>query len=221
MKRPGEKIMLDQKTKKMKYIGWEIALLIAIVWLGMQINSTYDNDSEYSALVITENSPEDEIAAKLSIFIEFVKKNKPSETDIDKKYINKGLIYLAGVLNAMIQNHYSNDSNMKDQREKLLNINMKILNDDSLSAGNLRVSLLTASKIIAQIQIYEFPDLADASDDLVSSAMEIEKDESFDVLKFRTVDFFEKSSNIFIAMAIIKAQRNNEVRESFYHLRSS
>ncbi len=213
--------MLDQKTKKMKYIVWEIVLLIAIVWMGMQINSTYEDESQYSALVITKDSPEDEIAAKLSIFIEFVKKNKPSATYIDKKYVNRGLIYLSGVLNAMIQNHYSNDSNMKVQREKLLNTNMKILNNDSLSAGTLRASLLTASKIIAQIQAYEFPDLADASDDLVSSAMEIDKDESFDVLKFRTVDFFEKSSNIFIAMAIIKAQRNNEVRDSFYNLRST
>jgi len=213
--------MNNYKNRKLKYLAWEMILLILIIWMGMQINTYNSADDQYTAMVITENGPEDEIAAKLSMFIEFVNKHKSTDPDLDRRYVNKGLIYLSGVLNAMIQNKYQDNSGMKVQREKLLNINMKILNDDSLSAGNLKTSLLTASKIIARIQSYEFPDLSDASKDLINSAMEIEQNETFDILKFRTADFFEKSSNIFIAMAIIKAHRNNEIREDFYNIKSS
>ncbi len=213
--------MTGYENRKIKYLAWEMILLILIVWMGMRV-TTYDTvDNSYSAMVITESGPEDEIASKLSMFIDFVKKHKSTDPDLDRKYVNRGLIYLSGVLNAMIQNHYKDNTGMKVQREKLLNINMKILNDDSLSAENLKASLLTASKIIAGIQVHEFPDLSDASQDLINSAREIEENETFEILKFRTADFFEKSSNIFIAMAIIKAHRNNEIRDEFYNIRSS
>ncbi len=213
--------MNDYDYRKMKYLGWELVLLILIIWMGMQINMYKTIDSPYAAMVITENSPEDEIAAKLAMFIEFVKKHRSTEPDLDRKYINRGLIYLSGVLNAMIKNHYKDNTGMKVQREKLLNINMKILNDDSLSAENLKASLLIASRIIARIQSHEYPDLSEASKDLINSANEIERDETFDILKLRTADFFEKSSNIFIAMVIIKAHRNNEIRNAFYNIKST
>ncbi len=206
---------------KIKYLAWELVLIILIVWIGMQITTYKTADNSYNAMTITENGPDDEIAVKLSMFIKFVKEHKSSDPDLDRKYVNNGLIYLSGVLNAMIQNKYRDNAGMKVQREKLLNINTKILNDDSLSAENLKVSLLTASKIIARIQSFEFPDLSEASKDLISSAMEIEQNETFEILKFRSADFFEKSSNIFIAMAIIKANRNNEIREEFYNIKSS
>lgn len=213
--------MINNKNRKIKYLAWELVLLILIIWMGMQINTYQTEDNSYNAMAITENGPDDEIAAKLSMFITFVKEHKSSDPAIDRKYVDNGLIYLSGVLNAMIKTKYHDNSGMKIQREKLLKINMKILNDDSLSAENLKVSLLTASKIIARIQSYEYPDLSDASKDLINSAMEIEQNETFDILKFRSADFFEKSSNIFIAMAIIKANRNNEVREEFYNIKSS
>ncbi len=213
--------MNDNENRKIKYLAWELVLVILIVWMGMQINTYKNENSSYAAMVITENGPEDEIASKLSMFIDFVRKHKSTDPDLDRKYVNKGLIYLSGVLNAMIRNNYQDNAGMKIQREKLLNINMQILNNDSLDAENLKTSLLTASKIIARIQSFEFPDLSDASKDLINAAMEIEQDETFDILKFRTADFFEKSSNIFIAMAIIKAHRNNEIREDFYNIKSS
>ncbi len=208
-------------NRKIKYLAWELVLVIVIVWLGMQIKTYKTTDGSYAAIVITENGPEDEIAAKLSMFIEFVKNHKSTDPDLDRKYVNKGLIFLSGVLNAMIQNHYQDNSGMKVQSEKLLSLNVKILNNDSLSAENLKESLLMASKIIARIQSYEFPDLSDASKDLINSAMEIEQNETFDILKFRTADFFEKSSNIFIAMAIIKAHINNEIEDNFYNIKST
>ncbi len=216
-----ENKMNNYENRRLNYLAWELVLIILIVWMGMQINTYKTDNSSYTGMVITENGPEDEIAVKLSMFVEFVKKHKSTDPDLDRKYVNKGLIYLSGVLNAMIQNHYQNNTGMKVQREKLLNINLKILNTDSLTAENLKASLLTASKIIARIQSYEFPDLSDASKNLINSVMEIEQDETFDILKFRTADFFEKSSNIFIAMAIINAHRNNEIRNDFYNIRSS
>ena len=213
--------MNNYDYRKVKYLGWELVLLILIIWMGMQINIYKTIDNPYAAMVITENGPEDEIAAKLAMFIEFVKKHKSTDPDLDRKYINRGLIYLSGVLNAMIKNHYQDNTGMMIQREKLLNINMKILNNDSLSADNLKASLLIASRIIARIQSQEYPNLSEASKDLTNSANEIEGDETFDILKFRTADFFEKSSDIFIAMAIIKAHRNNEIKKEFYNIKST
>ncbi len=213
--------MNNYDNRIMKYLAWELVLLIMIVWMGMQIDRYKTSDSSYAAMAITENNPEDEIASRLSMFIEFVKKHKSTDPELDRKYVNKGLIYLSGVLNAMIKNHYKDNTGMQAQREKLLNINTKILNDDTLSAENLKESLLIASNIIARIQDHEFPNLSEASKDLINSANEINRDETFEILKFRTADFFEKSSDIFIAMAIIKAHRNDEVREDFYNIRSS
>jgi hypothetical protein len=212
---------MNNYDNRTKYVAWELVLFIMIAWMGAQVNIYKQADSPYAAIAITQNSPEDEIAEKLSVFIEFVKKHRSTDPGLDRKYVNKGLVYLSGVLNAMVKNHYKDNTGMQVQKEKLLNINMKILNDDSLSADNLKASLLIASHIIAGIQDHEFPNLSEASQDLINSANEIDKDETFDILKFRTANFFEKSSDLFIAMAVLKAHRNNEVREGFYNIRSS
>lgn len=216
---------MDTKAKEInKYVRLEILLLIMIGWLGLLFSGTFNNNKEenqYSEVIVAENNPEDEISAKLTIFVEFVNNNKTGETKLNKEYINQGLLYLTGVLNAIIKNHYSSNNDMNNQKNDLLKINAKILNNDSLTAENLRKSLILSSKIITRIQSNEFPDLDEAVNDLGNSAREIDLNESSEILKYRTADFFEKSSNIFIAMAIIKAQRNNEVRDRFYGIRST
>ncbi|HSD63544.1 MAG TPA: hypothetical protein VLB50_07080 [Ignavibacteriaceae bacterium] len=216
---------MDMKAKEInKYVRLEILLLIMIGWLGLLFSGTFNNKKEenkYSEMIVAENNPEDEISAKLTIFIEFVNNNKTGEAKLNKEYINQGLLYLSGVLNAIIKNHYSGNTDMNNQKNDLLKINAKILNNDSLIAENLRKSLILSSKIISKIQSKEFPDLDEAVNDLGNSAREIDLNESSEILKYRTADFFEKSSNIFIAMAIIKAQRNNEVRDRFYGIRST
>lgn len=198
-------------------------MLVMITWLGMLTGSNKEKkqENQYPKMFIAENNSEDEISTKLTIFVEFVNKNKTSDIKLNKEYINQGLLYLSGVLSAIIKNHYSNNGNLNDQRNDLLKINAKILNDDSLSADNLRKSLLLSSKIISEIQSKEFPDLNDATIDLENSAIDMDLKESPEMLKYKTADFFEKFSNIFIAMAIIKAQRNSEVRDGFYEIRST
>ncbi len=198
-------------------------MLVMIVWLGMLTGTTKEKKQEdqFSKMIVAESNPDDEISAKLTIFVEFVNKNKTGDTKLNKEYINQGLLYLSGVLSAIIKNHYSKNGDLNDQRNDLLKINAKILNDDSLSADNLRKSLLLSSKIISKIQSKEFPDLNDATKDLENSATDIDLKESPEILKYRTADFFEKFSNIFIAMAIMKAQRNSEVKDGFYEIRST
>ena len=110
---------------------------------------------------------------------------------------------------------------MLNLKENLLKTNAKILNEDSMYAENLRKSLILSSKIISKIQSIEFPDLNEAAKELENAAMEVGSNESFDVIKYRTADYFEKSSEIFIAMVIIKARRNNEVKERFYEIKST
>ena len=213
----------NKKIDKIKYIRLELLILILIAWMGMLLGTSANNpENQYSSeLIAAENNPEDEISAKLTVFIEFVNKNKTGDVDLNRQYVNKGLLYLSGVLSAIIKNHYSGNTALIDQREDLLKLNAKILNADSLSAGILRKSLLLSSKIISKIQSNEFPNLGEASKDLENAAMQIEHNETFEVLKYHTAEFFEKSSNIFIAMAIMKAQRNSEARDRFYGIRST
>lgn len=216
--------MMNIKEKaKHNYLRMEIIILVVIAWLGIlsgPARNSRDKD-QYSEMKIADNNPDDEISAKLTMFIEFVNKNKAGETKLNKEYINQGLLYLSGVLSAIIKNRYGDRTDLNNQRTDLLKINEKILNDDSLSAGILRKSLVLSSNIIVKIQSKEFPDLNDAAKDLENSATEIDLNESTEILKYRTADFFEKSSNIFIAMAILKAQRNSEARDGFYGIRST
>lgn len=215
---------MESNTKeKNNYLRFEIIILVIVAWLGM-LSGTSKNkieENQSTDVVVAENNPDDEISAKLTIFIEFINKNKQGEAKLDKEYINRGLLYLSGVLNAIVKNHYGNNADMNDQKNDLLKINAKILNDDSLSGETIQKSLVLSSKIISKIQSKEFPDLNEAAKDLENSAMEVDLKEPSGILKYRTADFFEKSSNIFIAMAIIKAQRNSEARDGYYGIRST
>jgi hypothetical protein len=211
--------MNKKEYNRIKFISWEFLILAVTIWIGSLLTGTSENSNldQYSAL-IADNFPDDETSAKLSDFLDFVSKNK---TRVNKQYVNRGLVYLSGVLGAMIKNHYSENAAMLNLKENLLKTNAKILNEDSMYAENLRKSLILSSKIISKIQSIEFPDLNEAAKELENAAMEVGSNESFDVIKYRTADYFEKSSEIFIAMVIIKARRNNEVKERFYEIKST
>ncbi len=213
--------MEENEKNKMKYISRELMLLVVIIWMGILLGSSINNDDQYPALLVADNNQDDEISAKLIAFVEFVNNTKSDKAELNRQYVNNGLLYLSGVLNAIIKNHYRGSADMNAQREKLYKINAKILDDDSLSAENLRESLLLSSKIISGIQSNEFPGLKDASHDLENSALEIEHNETFEVLKYKTADYFEKSSDIFIAMFIIKEQKKSDANDLFYGIRST
>jgi len=211
--------MNKKEYNRIKFISWEFLILAITIWIGSMLSNTIENSSldRYPAL-IAENFPDDETSARLSDFLDFVSKNK---TGVSKQYVNRGLLYLSGVLGAMIKIRYSENAGMLDLKENLLKINAKILNEDSMYAENLRKSLILSSKIISKIQSIEFPDLNEAARELENAAMEVGSNETFDIIKYRTADYFEKSSEIFIAMVIIQARRDSEVKERYYEIKST